>query len=277
MSCLVDFCSIDPTPTLGLCKAHTKAWHKAGEPVGDALEAWLKLQRDEELDVCLTPDPLAVEICERLAEQIQPLVVLEPSAGDGSFVRAARQVWAKSNITAMDIRPECRDALRVAGADEVDIRALEDQDICDIGPDLVIGNPPFAQAEKHIRILLAAMKEGAYLAFLLRLGFYESHERVDFWKECPERFMAPIVPRPQYKLNSKGKLGSDSQSYAIFIWQKGFEGAPTRLPHIVWREKKTGQLQNGRAKKAKQLEIPVKASIIVTDAPELDTAPELEV
>lgn len=284
MACLVEYCSSESTPSLGLCKKHLKKWHKAGEPVGDALEAWLKVQKDEELDVCLTPEALALEICSRLESGpcrdhylASPFRILEPSAGNGAFVKAARQTWPEASITANEIREECRQSLHDAGADDVDIRDLNNQDICDIGPDLIVGNPPFAYAEQHIRLLLAAMKEGAFLVFLLRLGFYESHERTDFWKECPERFMAPIVPRPQYKLNSKGKPGSDSQAYGIFIWQKGFTGAPTRLPHIVWREKRVGKLVPGGKRKAKQLEIPAKASVVVSAAPELDVAPELEV
>lgn len=288
MPCNVEYCFNEETPTLGLCKAHTKAWHKANEPVGDALDAWLKLQRDEELDVCLTPEALALEICARLESgPIRdhylrgPFRVLEPSAGSGAFVRAAAQTWPESSIIANEIRPECLDVLLAAGAEQAESWSLEQwlaHEHCPVSEaDLVIGNPPFACAEQHIRLLLAAMKDGAYLVFLLRLGFYESHERIPFWTAHPERFMAPVVPRPQYKLNSKGKPGSDSQAYAVFIWQKGFEGAPERLPHIVWREKRVGKLaRGGRKPKAVQMEIPVQASIAVSATPGLDTAPELD-
>jgi hypothetical protein len=275
MSCTVEFCPNDPTPTLNLCKRHLKIWRKAGEPVGDAFNAWLITQRDEELDVCLTPPELAIAICDLFARRIEPNVtrILEPSAGAGVFVRAARLAWPKSDITAMDIREECRADLEAAGADDVDIRALEDQDICDSRPELVIGNPPFALAEHHIRLLLAAMNKGAYLVFLLRLGFYESNERLDFWNEHPEKFFIPVVPRPGFKLNGKGMAGTDSQAYGIFIWKKGWSGPSTRLPHLVWQKPK---LPKGRRTKAAAQQLEIQSGTIVAGAAEIVEPPELE-
>lgn len=272
MPCLVEYCVNEETPTLGLCKRHVKVWHKAGEPVGDALNAWVKAQIDIELDVCLTPPELALEICDRIDRMIDfvPTMgprILEPSAGDGAFVRAARATWPAADIWAAEIREECKAVLRAAGATVVDN--------CDlltisgfVATDLIIGNPPFAVAEQHIRHLLDNMKEGAHLAFLLRLGFYESKERLDFWETYPEKYFIPIVPRPGFKLNGEGKQGTDSQAYGLFIWQKGWTGPSTRLPHLVWK----------KARAKKQLEIPTSASVLVTAAPELDTVepPELE-
>lgn len=281
--CIVEYCNGEGTPTLGCCKKHVKAWHKAGEPVGDALAPWLMLMSDEELDVCLTPPALALEICRVLQRTLDcgdygaAPKILEPSAGDGAFVNAARNTWPESDIVAIEIRPECKDKLILAGATRSETWSLEQWLATDDGKsslgdadesaDLVIGNPPFAFAEPHIRMLLDGMKEGAHLVFLLRLGFYESHERIPFWRECPEKFFAPIVPRPGFKLNKQGKPGSDSQAYGVFIWQKGWTGPSTRLPHIVWQEKRVGRLTRGRDKPvaAKKVESKVEA------APELET------
>ncbi len=200
-------------------------------------------------DICPTPDALALAICQRVAETIRhrlpsspPPRILEPSAGDGAFVRAARQVWPASQITAVELRQQCQDRIVEAGADHTITDSLEGaftSGAAEIGNvDLVVGNPPFSFAENHIRLLLGALRPGAVLAFLLRTGFYESHTRIPFWNEFPEDSFAPVVPRPSFKLNSKGKKGTDSQSYGLFVWTKGkaIEELSLRAPHLVWRD-----------------------------------------
>lgn len=283
MICGVKYCDGEQTPTLGLCKSHVKAWHKDGEPVGEALDAWLKNQSDLKLDVCPTPIELAYEICRQLQNLEQettlgePFRILEPSAGDGPFVKAARAVWPDAEITAVEIRPEMMAPLGAAGADQVVIGSIDHPSVIEAmhvsDADLIPGNPPFGQAEEHIRELLANMKDGAHLAFLLRVGFYESFERLPFWREHPEKFFAPIVPRPGFKLNGQGKMGTDSQAYMVCIWQKGWTGPSMRLPHLVWAAPKK---RGGRRKKTEEMKVEAKQA----NAPELDVdgveAPELE-
>lgn len=265
MSCFVAYCTRpgnDPESSEGLCKKHLHRWKKDHEPAGEALKAWLQIQSDLELDVCPTPAALALEICDRLARMIEPTPthILEPSAGDGAFVRAIRATWPDAEIAAIEIQEKNRSKLLTAGANHVitgDLVAFNGT-----GPeqvDLIVGNPPFAVAEEHIRYLLSHMQEDAVLAFLLRVGFYGSKERLPFWSEHPERCFVPITPRPGFKLNKDGKPGTDSQEYGLFVWQKGWTGAPTRLPHIIWENGK----RRGGGKRKKE------------EAPELD-APELE-
>lgn len=196
----------------------------------------------EELDVCPTPPDLALAACKLLRERYGEVSrILEPSAGEGSFVAAMRQVWPNANITAIEIRPECAPLLRAAGADEVLVGDLAKFAVVEFLStfDLTAGNPPFKKAEEHLRLLFGAMREGSHVDFLLRLGFLEAYERVSFWQEFPEDIFNPIVPRPSFKKNKHGKKGTDSQSYGFFDWTVGDRAAPQSIrrrgDHIVWR------------------------------------------
>jgi hypothetical protein len=226
---------------------------ETGEPM--AVQPGPTPEEIDQFEICPTPPALAIEICKRVAlahgdldKKMHYPRILEPSAGDGAFVSACRAVWPTSQVVAVEPRAECRDTLLAAGACHVNTYALEAWLELGVGAetvrdaDLVIGNPPFTKAEAHIRLLLGLMKPGAILAFLLRTGFYESLKRLDFWRTFPEQSFSPIVPRPGFKLNGKGKKGTDSQSYGLFVWRAGATnlGGDTplvshRLPHIVWK------------------------------------------
>lgn len=191
----------------------------------------------EGVDVCPTPEPLCDAICRRLVS-LNPRLILEPSAGDGNFVRAARRVWPEARVIAVEARlveNPCQDDPLVIWHEGLSIEEYVRGHVLD-EVDLVLGNPPFSLAESHIRLLLDGLRKDSALAFLLRLGFYESKERLDFWENYPERYFAPIVPRPGFILNKHGKPGTDSQAYGEMVWQKGFTGRPTRLKHIVWEK-----------------------------------------
>jgi len=201
-----------------------------------------------DLDICLTPAELAAAICTQLAQDgVTPRGILEPSAGEGAFIRAAYGAWPGSRVVAIEIRPECAPLLSSANAAAVvtsDLLTWLDTESgrrTTNAADLVLGNPPFSQAEKHIRALFGAMKPGAHLAFLLRTGFYESLQRLPFWRDFPEKTFSPIVPRPSFKQNKHGRSGTDSQSYGLFVWQVGGDGAPRRTPHLVWRDRTVGE------------------------------------
>jgi hypothetical protein len=187
------------------------------------------------LDFYATPQPLADAICARIGGWGWGgwPVVVEPSAGHGPFVRAARAAWPEAKILAVDVDPEKRDALEAAGANDVWI--------CDwprfaaeaIGAGeraLIIGNPPYREAEEHIRAALDWMHPGDELAFLLRLNLLGSRGRVALWGSTPLAEVIPVVPRPSFTGG-----GSDATEYAVFRWVKGHTG-PARLSlPLVWR------------------------------------------
>lgn len=184
------------------------------------------------LDFYATPDALALAICAHVARGFlfAPLVV-EPSAGHGPFVRAARRTWPGAEIVAVDVSPDRLPDLSLAGADSVlvsdwlQIAALPRSRT----RVLVLGNPPFREAEEHIRHALGLMAAGDELVFLLRLNLLGSRSRVAFWESTPLAEVVPIVPRPSFTGG-----GSDATEYALFRWVKGHEGAAKLSRPLVW-------------------------------------------
>ena len=103
-------------------------------------------------------------------ERVAPLI-LDPTAGNGPFAAAAREVWPSSRVVAVDIRDVCRAACEASGA----IFACTDALTLDpktIGrADLIITNPPFKLADDLVRHLWGHMKDWANLALLLPVTF----------------------------------------------------------------------------------------------------------
>jgi len=174
-----------------------------------------------------TPGELAVACCLWLDRHLgigKNPSILDPCAGSGSFVRAAKHAWGPScKVVALDIRPECQAPCLEAGA-----RAFACLDSTKIhglgGVDLIVTNPPFKLADELARHLLLEMRLGSHLAFLLSLTFLGSVER---WRPAttespgglfvhfPPRLVAPIVPRPDFLTTSpKFECG-------LFVWRKG--------------------------------------------------------
>jgi 3'-phosphoadenosine 5'-phosphosulfate sulfotransferase (PAPS reductase)/FAD synthetase len=159
--------------------------------------------------------------------------ILEPTAGGGPFVAAARQSWPDADIAAVDIREECRAACFAAGAAKF---ACADALALPVGvisrADLILTNPPFKLADRLARHFFASMKDGASLAFLLSVTFIGSSDRWELenggpssrpglFKIAPLRYLVPIVPRPAF-------TGTSPKFEAcLMIWSKGWEGETT--------------------------------------------------
>ena len=197
------------------------------------------------LDAYMTDDDVALALAWRVAATYRPALIVEPSAGCGAFVRAARAAWAHVPIWAVEIDKNVpAGALLDSGASSVyyedwvswarsSPRVLSRP----AGPVLIIGNPPFSLHEAHVRAALQWMEPGDQLAFLLRLNALGSHERVSLWANSPLVDVATIVPRPSFN----GGAGTDGTEYALFRWIKGYEGPRLLTPPIVWREDRRKQ------------------------------------
>lgn len=154
-----------------------------------------------------TPYPLALAII-RNRQSFHPDVVIEPSCGEGSFIRAARAVWPNARIIGVDIVGDYRIKALQAGADEFVHSPLENI----IGPILqaeqednqkvlVVGNPPFSLAQQHIELIVGNLNPFNRLDFLLRLSFLGSTSRAEnFWPKMWNHFdeIVPIAGRPSY-------------------------------------------------------------------------------
>ena len=181
-----------------------------------------------------------------------PPLILEPCAGKGPFVKAARKTWPYSKVVAVDIRPECEAPCREAGAVTFACFDSTRMSVATIAAaDLIITNPPFKLADELARHFWAHMKDGAVLAFLLSVTFLGSKDR---WEEeppgllkiAPLSYMVPIVPRPDFGVTSpKFEAG-------LFVWVKGMgwgekvpEGATIPYDPIRWAKPKRTRAKKG--------------------------------
>lgn len=181
----------------------------------------LALAERRKLDAYYTPDDLAEALVQRLPIGWHD-VVLEPSVGGGAFARALK-------------RGACR---RVVGID-VDDQAdgLLDCDLAHVGDFLeqrfagrvewVVGNPPYRDAEAHVRRALEVTMGS--VAFLLRLGFLESSKRADLWACTPLRKVWVLQERPSFTGG-----GTDSAAYGFFWWDLSHRG-PAEVDWLSWR------------------------------------------
>lgn len=201
----------------------------------------LRAARDRNpFDAYLTPDALALAICRHLDVSccIFPDGIIEPSAGKGAFVRAARAVWPTIPIAAIEIQTGYTKALKVAGANIVLIQRWEDVKgghaalTTYEGQHLVVGNPPYNLAQPHIEHALSIMRGGDWLAFLMRLSLLGSQKRAaSLWTDAPLRYLIPIAERADFTGGS-----SDNSEYGVFVWQTGYKGrAEIVMPPISWR------------------------------------------
>lgn len=189
-------------------------------------------------DAYMTPDELALAICAGLRRRgVVPEEVVEPSAGDGAFVRTARATWPDAHVTAVEIDGGKRLPLLQAGAhvaltdDWVHLARLLANHQADHGKSrLLLGNPPYTLAQEHIEAGLDLLRDGDRLAFLLRLNFLGATCRVAFWRRPTGlETIQTIAPRPSFRGS-----GSDGTEYAVFTWRKGYRGAVRVLPPLVW-------------------------------------------
>lgn len=186
------------------------------------------------LDFYGTPARLAAAICELLDRcGVRPELVIEPSAGHGAFVNAARLTWMDARIVAVEIDAAKRPLLKLADHVLIGDWVRVAPSISKRAPLLILGNPPYCDAEGHIRAALDAMAECDSLALLLRINFLGSHDRVALWRTPGLKHCVPVVPRPSFTLDGK----TDGTEYAVLWWEKGFAGEPTIMPPLVWRAK----------------------------------------
>ncbi len=199
-----------------------------------------------------TPPRLAEAIVLRLREMYGDVsashVLIEPSAGSGTFVRYMRQAWPTSTLIAVELRIEEEENLRQSGATYVAIADWSQwtvehpparwiiPNVANNTPSLIIGNPPFTLAQKHLESIFQAFPEGSEVAYLLRFSFFGGRERtVQFWQAQGMQFLKhiiPIAPRPQFVRGT-----SDNSEYAVFIWKIGHSEPATILPSILWEKR----------------------------------------
>lgn len=142
--------------------------------------------------------------------------ILDPCAGGDevnpmTYPTVLREYGA-NRILTLDIRDDSRAAGR--GMD-----FLEQPQLSYPLFDFVVSNPPFKDAVSFIKKGLEYVKDGGYLAYLMRINLYGSDTRRLFWQTegMMPKYTLVHTPRPSFI-----KGGSDATEYAHFVWQKGY-------------------------------------------------------
>lgn len=92
--------------------------------------------------------------------------------------------------------------------------------------DLIISNPPFDYAMEFINKGLSLITDGGYLIYFLRLNFFGSKSRNEFFKKRMPEFCYVHPNRPKF---IPGLNQTDSIEYAHFVWSSNKKCEYTKL------------------------------------------------
>ena len=144
--------------------------------------------------------------------------VYDPAVGTGTIVEVAR----KRGFTSFGTDIHDRRGV-------LDFRKLDflNGAGCPQSSDNVICNPPYADAEKFVRVALNVARHK--VAFLLRLPFLESARRAKLFEETPLARVLVFANRVPIAPGNGAKLTGNSSktAYAWFIWSHDHQGPPT--------------------------------------------------
>ena len=147
--------------------------------------------------------------------------ILEPSAGAGRLVRFALDELDADDVWACEINGRYRAELaELVGADRLHVGDFLAWD----GPEhrrfrLVLGNPPFAEAEAFARRALELVDPCGIVCLLLRLNFLGAQRRREWHRSSGLRYVWTLSARPSFTGN-----GTDRTEYAWFVWERGHRG-----------------------------------------------------
>lgn len=206
-----------------------------------------------DLDVCLTPYPLALACCLLLEAPTAPEGaprlprVLEPSAGDGVWLQVMRAVYGTEfDVTAIELRNECHE--RLVGlsppGDPESFTALRVitgrrfQSFMERGGgfDMVIGNPPYTEADAFVEHSLFLTRPGGVIAMLLRLNYRAPRGKGDrrrrLFKKNPAWRYYTAEDRPSFY----GDGATDATEACLFVFRKGVQAPDDGiLRTFAWR------------------------------------------
>lgn len=181
-------------------------------------------------DAYFTPVDLAFAICSKLflwiddepsgagPEGVQ--VVMDPHAGGGAFLRVAPEVFPWAEIVGSDINPRSEEIAQADWLDDYAEVSLAMENYATEHPTLIVGNPPYNEAQKHIEAALDRLRRAYggphYVAFLLRIGFLGGLSRArGFWQQNPPIWVWSVAPRPSFTEDGK----TDGSEYAVIVWK----------------------------------------------------------
>ena len=181
------------------------------------------------LDAYITPAPLALAVCRRLAAMgllFDGATVLEPSVGTGVWIDALAQVEQERGwtfqILAVDINPDAL-GLRHPRTAQAKVGDCLAQGFKADLADLVLGNPPFSNvppdAKKgpvvaHLHVD-AGLVAAPVCVMLVRCGLLTTSEKRPWALTRPPAHRFELWPRPGFT-----NEGTDSCEYLAGVWTR---------------------------------------------------------
>jgi hypothetical protein len=165
-------------------------------------------------DLYETP-PDAVEMLLRHVPLLGP--VLEPSAGRGAIVAALRRQGVQ--VLASDLYDHgAEPALAIqTGVDFLSTTSTS-------GCRSVVMNPPFKDAEAHVRHALQLLGERGILAVLLRMTWIAAKGRADLLKHCHTEIIAGRLKMLPPDALDRGHSGTTDFSWFIMSREAAING-----------------------------------------------------
>lgn len=177
------------------------------------------LPRRFDNDLYPTPIDFCRSALDVLTSNKDYLNILDPGAGLGAWGKAVRELidtddrFAKANLIGVEL-----DEGTYPDGEYYDEWFVDDflNWETKMKFDLIIGNPPYRQAEEFARKSLELLSANGTMLFLLRLSFLESQKRGNgFWKEYPPRDVWVVSRRISFTGNRK----SDETAYGLYRWE----------------------------------------------------------
>lgn len=177
-----------------------------------------------------TPPGIAIAAVQKLVHLNATLHnprVLDPGFGMGTWGAAVRDCYPNANITGIDVRiiPKPHEYNQIIRGDFLERypgSAIPSEEF-----DLIIGNPPYSQAEEFIRHAWSLTTwENGWIVFLLRLAMLEGQERGGvlfeqstpaLWRDLPPTHISVLSARPSFTGNG---VTDPRTAYGIFYWNK---------------------------------------------------------
>lgn len=150
---------------------------------------------DDEHDAHYTPTLLARALVLGLAIRrwgYPPpgATIIEPSVGGGAFARIVKEAFPDCRLVGIDVDPRAEGG---AFCDDFVVGSFTEWQP-DEEPWAIVGNPPFKEAEEHVRHALTMHPK--HLGLILPVDFLGSQGRLPFWRECAPDIVHILVPRP---------------------------------------------------------------------------------
>jgi 23S rRNA U2552 (ribose-2'-O)-methylase RlmE/FtsJ len=170
----------------------------------------------------------------------QQLRVMDPGCGTGTWSQSASRRFMYTRlglaqqhqyplVHSIDIEPQITSEgpIQVIQKDYMDYEVATKYH-------LVVGNPPYSQAEDFIRKSMELIVERGYVYFLLQLNFLGSRRRqVGLFNEYRPKEIVVLTRRPSFFSVDNKPNSTDTINYAMFLWQKG-HNLSTEINWLYW-------------------------------------------